>query len=111
MKVIGLSATPELLIDYVDTISFGNIARELPANYQAKRVEVIQHSSVITYLKSLKYSPDNKVLVYLQAAKDCVRLAEQYPNAGFLISKYNEDTLENGGEKLNEMMMNQKVSD
>lgn len=109
IKVIGLSATPELLTDYMRDIKFTNIARELKPKYKANKVEVIQHSSVITYLKTVVYSENSKVLVYLQSAKQCAEMASKYPHAGFIISEYNTDEIE--GKELRELMNEQLVND
>ena len=111
MKIVGLTATPELLTDYVAGISFVNVARDLMPKFRAKAVEVIQHSSVITYLKTIEYNADNKVIVYLQSAKQCAQMARKYPDAGFIISEYNTDTLGDDEKELRELMKEQTVKD
>ena len=38
-------------------------------------------------------------------------MAKKYPDAGFIVSEYNEDVLKDGGKPLNELMKEQKIND
>ena len=113
MRVIGLTATPQLLTDFVEEIKFVNIARDLEPKYKACTVEVVQRSTARTYLKTQDYSEENKAIVYLQSAKECAKLAHEYKDAGFMVSEYNEDRIKIGGEEkeLKELMREQTVND
>ena len=94
-------------------IKFVNVSCDLKPKYKSKFVEVVQHSSIHTYLKTQCYNDENKVIVYLQSAKQCAQMALKYPKAGFMVSEYNNEKIKvNGIEKeLRELMRDQQVND
>lgn len=95
MFVCGMTATPELLLNYVGKdagIPFVDITPDFPIKYKAKSIEVIRHSAASTYLKTLETNRDNKVLVYVRSASMCKNLAARYgEKAGFVVSKSNKN--------------------
>ena len=96
--VIGLTATPELLLKYVDEFQFENVCLPLPPKYQSDKMTVfINGQTVETYVRDElmpKVDGNNKALVYIQSAKDCYKMAQTYKNSGFFISDYNESYIE-----------------
>ena len=114
---IGLTATPEFLIDYVQSISdrirFKIIDLELGSRYKCKKVEAIKNSEVRTILNQYKRRICNnyKVIVYTMSARQCYKLSQEYDNADFIISDYNEAVNTGDGKKLVEIMQQNGTKD
>ena len=94
MMLCGLTATPSLLLDYLnDNLSFRfkDITPRIPPRYKAKEIEVVAHSSASTYLKQLTLGEGEKALCYVRAARECKRLSDALgDDAAFIISQSNE---------------------
>lgn len=98
---IGLTATPQFLLDYIEDnrFSFAIIDKDLGSKYKVKEISVQIRGSAETLLKQIKpqISQKHKVIYYTQSATECHRLAEEYGSRGaFLISDYNESTNADG---------------
>ena len=113
MYYCGLTATPELLTQYVAKYSefnFVDITPNYPIKHKAAKIEIIEHSTLNTYLKSLDLDENNKALAYIRSAKSIVNLASKYENAVFGISKYNKDIDRRTGKILADIMNEQTVN-
>lgn len=112
--VCGITATPQLLVEYVannSDIPFVDLTPAYPANLKSNEISVCGHMSLKAYLKTLKATNQSKALVYTRGAKDCFRLAKEIPHSGFLVSRYNDDlvTVEDGANRpLNQLMDEQR---
>ena len=94
MFVCGLTATPALLLDYMDDVgfSFRNITPNYPIKHKTEAIEVVSHSSVSTYLKTMRVDENNKALVYIRSARRCRELKDRFgERAGFIVSTSNEN--------------------
>lgn len=100
--IVGLTATPKLLFDYIGKqtrLNFVNITPKYPVRYKANQIEIVSNSTAQTYLETLRTDGKNKVLVYMRSASSCRRLAEQYgEKAGYIVSKSNENYSEQNVE-------------
>ena len=96
MLVIGMTATPQLLTEYVSEIDFVDVTPHFPVKYKASRIEVISHSSAYTHDKYFVPDSENKALYYEQGAKQCAIMSRKHTRSGFMVSKYNKDTLTKG---------------
>lgn len=113
--VVSATATPSLLLDYVSKRSpfrFVNTTPNVPVKLKSNAVSVVPHLKAVTFLRTVKPEPENKYLVYVQSAKRCRELAEEFKEFGavFIVSKYQEKT-DKDGKPLNEVMESQKVLD
>lgn len=82
----------------------------MPPKYTTDRLEYWPRTKPSTILKTLNPREENKILVYVESARDCQNLAAKF-NGGFLISPYNEDYTSRGEEKLVDLMDAQIVKD
>jgi hypothetical protein len=92
---IGLTATPNLLFNYIDKEQKLFYALDdcvLPPKYNAEEVLYYNHTYLAKTLKTLTPAADNKVLVYCPSAKSAIGFAEKEPHAAYLISNYNKNT-------------------
>lgn len=94
MFVCGLTATPVLLLEYLNDAGFDfvDLTPHYPIKNKAETIEVVSHSSISTYLKLMNPSEENKALVYVRSAKRCKELKERLGDrAGFIVSTANEN--------------------
>lgn len=106
---VGLTATPQFLLDYIarfDEINFVDIdITDLGSKYKAKKVKTLVAGSSETTLKSQLVSEENKVLVYLTSARQCYKMAQETPNSAFIVSQYNFTNI--NGKPLSSIMREQ----
>ena len=99
MLVCGLTATPDIC--YMTDKVFQDNFNYLPFNfiyisspkepkYKPKKIEIWPHTKLSTLLKNVKL--EGNTLIYVESAREARKYAPNY-NAGFLISKYNEDSV------------------
>lgn len=91
---IGLTATPELLVKYIDPegeMFYALDDNDLLPKYNSEQFVYCNYTYLKSSLKLVKPTEDYKVVVYCASAKNAIALAEKYENAAFLISKYNRD--------------------
>lgn len=118
MITCGLTATPQLLYDCSEAfrriehkeLSFKELNLPMPPRYTTDKVEYWPRTKPSTILKTLHPREDNKILVYVESARDCQALAAKF-NGGFLISPYNEDYTSKGEDRLVDLMDAQIVKD
>lgn len=75
-----LTATPSLLLDYVKKetgLNLIDLTPYLPIKYKAKQIEIVPHSSLETYLKTIESNSTNKVLAYIRSARACKSIYER----------------------------------
>lgn len=109
--VCGATATPGLLLDYVNKegkLHFVDATPDFPVNLKSNNVTVVPSIKAQTFLKAVKPGPQNKYLVYCQSATRCEEMAKDFSDhgAGFIISKYQEKENKDG-KKLCEVMDDQ----
>ena len=118
MITCGLTATPQLLYDCSKAfrriehkeLSFKELNLPMPPRYTTNKLEYWPRTKPSTILKTLHPREDNKILVYVESARDCQALAAKF-NGGFLISPYNEDYTSKGEDRLVDLMDSQIVKD
>ena len=99
-------------MDYVNQYSyleFVDLTPNYRKKYKALKIEVVEQSSIFTYLKSFKITPGKKVLCYVRSAKQCLSLHRKTPRSGFLVSAWNEDIDKETGKKISDIMKEQRV--
>ena len=115
MLVCGLTATPDIcyMTDKVFQDSFNylpfnfiDISSPREPKYKPKKIEIWPHTKLSTLLKNIKL--EGNTLIYVESAREARKYAANY-NAGFLISKYNEDKPNKQELTLSEEMDNQIV--
>ena len=115
MLVCGLTATPDIcyMTDKVFQDSFNylpfnfiDISSPREPKYKPKKIEIWPHTKLSTLLKNIKL--EGNTLIYVESAREARKYAANY-NAGFLISKYNEDRPNKQELTLSEEMDNQIV--
>ena len=115
MLVCGLTATPDIcyMTDKVFQDSFNylpfnfiDISSPREPKYKPKKIEIWPHNKLSTLLKNVKL--EGNTLIYVESAREARKYAANY-NAGFLISKYNEDRPNKQELTLSEEMDNQIV--
>ena len=115
MLVCGLTATPDIcyMTDKVFQDSFNylpfnfiDISSPREPKYKPKKIEIWPHTKLSTLLKNVKL--EGNTLIYVESAREARKYAANY-NAGFLISKYNEDKPNKQELTLSEEMDNQIV--
>ena len=115
MLVCGLTATPDIcyMTDKVFQDSFNylpfnfiDISSPREPKYKPKKIEIWPHTKLSTLLKNVKL--EGNTLIYVESAREARKYAANY-NAGFLISKYNEDRPNKQELTLSEEMDNQIV--
>lgn len=108
MVTVGLTATPQLLTDYVSPwLDFVDVTEELEPKHKASKISVCGGVKLETFLKGNLKELKGKTLVYTQSARECQRLSKVFRNSGFIVSKSNE-TIPDGEElPLNELMKQQ----
>ena len=113
---IGLTATPELLFNYIDRDQDLFYALDdciLPPKYNAEEVLYYNHTYLAKTLGTITPTVENKVLVYCPSAKSAIAFAESRDNAAFLISKYSKYTeaVEKQKELYDYIIQNEKLPD
>ena len=113
---IGLTATPKLLFDYIDTdgsLFYALDDNPLPHKYNTDNLKYMPHTYLNTVLKTVHPSADYKVLVYCSSAKNAIACADRIDNARFLISKYSKYTeaVERQQDLYNYIVENNKLPD
>lgn len=91
---IGLTATPELLVKYIDQdeeMFYALDDNDLLPKYNSEQFIYCNYTYLKSSLKLVKPREDYKVIVYCASAKNAIALSEKYENAAYLISKYNRD--------------------
>ena len=91
---IGLTATPELLVKYIDPeeeMFYALDDNDLLPKYNSEQFIYCNYTYLKSSLKLVKPREDYKVIVYCASAKNAIALSEKYENAAYLISKYNRD--------------------
>lgn len=91
---IGLTATPELLVRYIDPegkMFYSLDDNELLPKYNSEEFVYCNYTYLKSSLKLVKPAIDYKVIVYCASAKNAIALSEKYENAAYLISQYNKD--------------------
>ncbi len=115
MLVCGLTATPDIcyMTDKVFQDSFNylpfnfiDISSPREPKYKPKKIEIWPHTKLSTLLKNIKL--EGNTLIYVESAREARKYAANY-DAGFLISKYNEDRPNKQELTLSEEMDNQIV--
>lgn len=99
MVKIGLTATPQFLLDYIsdNNISFETIDIDLGSKYKVKEISCYVRGQADTILKQIKpqINSNHKVLYYTMSAKQCYFLSKEYgERSAFLISDYNETEID-----------------
>ena len=114
IKFCGLTATPQLLTEYVKNknLHFVDITPNYKPALKIDSIEIVPHTSIFTYLKTYKPKAKEKTLIYTRSAKDCVKLSRSMKNAGFIVSQYNnkEVKLEDGTYKISQLLKEQLVA-
>lgn len=106
----GITATPRLLLDFFPQMGFVDLTPDFPVQRRIEEIEVIEHSTASTYLKTLDLGIQ-KAIVYVRSAKECKRLASAFgERAGYVISKHNKTIDPATGKELGALSEEQKVS-
>lgn len=113
---IGLTATPEFLLDYIDeddNLFYLLDEINLPPKYNADEVLYYNHTYLAKTLQTLTPTEDDKVIVYCPSAKSAIAFAENHDNSAYLISKYSKYTeaVEKQQELYDYIIENQKLPD
>lgn len=110
MIVCGLTATPDLLLGWVNEFSdfrFVDICERLEPKYQTDLVKVYSGLKPKTYLQTMLDGLPGKTLVYCQSAKECFELSRMFERSGFIVSEYNSTVPEDERKSLSELMNEQ----
>ena len=91
---IGLTATPELLVKYIDPeekMFYALDDNELLPKYNSEQFIYCNYTYLKSSLKLVQPREDYKVVVYCASAQNAIALSEKYENAAYLISQYNKN--------------------
>lgn len=91
---IGLTATPELLVKYIDKdeeLFYALDDNELLPKYNTEQFIYCNYTYLKSSMKLVRPCAVYKVVVYCASAKNAIALSEKYENAAYLISKYNKN--------------------
>lgn len=107
---VGMTATPQFLYEYIqkyEKTAFVSLdICDLGSKYKAENVKTLIGGSAITLLKQLNLSNSQKVLVYLNSARECYQMAQEYGrNGAFIVSQYNFTNID--GKPLSAIMREQ----
>lgn len=121
MIKIGLTATPQYLIDYIEKncktkfkFQVVDCGDKIGAKYKAQNVKILVNGKGKTVLNEYinKIDSTHKAIYYVQSAKQCYQLAKEYGDkAGFIISKWNDTATNEDGELLVNIMDQQGIRD
>lgn len=111
--VVGLTGTPQLLLSdcmQASGFKFVDVCRKLSPRHKAVYINIVPWITIRTVVSWIVKcaKPNGAVLIYTKSAKECYELYKMLPNAGFIVSMYNND-VPRGEEKTLAELMNQQM--
>lgn len=118
MVKIGLTATPQFLLEYIndDILKFQIIDLDIGSKYKVKHnihAQIKGQAKTVLKQHLPTIGSNYKCIVYIQSARECYKASKEFAEMGmktaFLISDYNETVID--GKKLVDLMDEAGVKD